>query len=219
VISVVIPTFDEAAALPALLGALAGVDEVIVVDGGSRDDTVAIASRAGASVIVAPRGRGTQLAAGTAAARGDLLWFLHADTGVPAGAVAALRGTRAAWGCFAVRIASRDPRLRLAAAGMNLRARATGSATGDMAIWARRTLVDQVGGWAPLLAFEDLVFTDRARHLAPAEVLTPAVTTSARRWATHGFTRTMLTMLALRGAYRMGVEPGRLAALYRGEAR
>lgn len=215
VISVVIPTLDEAAALPALLGSLGGVDEVIVADGGSRDETVAIAKGAGATVIVAPRGRGRQLAAGTAAARGDLLWFLHADTGVPAGALAALRAARAPWGCFAVTIGSRDPRLRLTAAGMNLRARRTGSATGDMAIWARRGFVTEVGGWAPLLAFEDLVFTDRARRVARPEVLVPAVTTSARRWQAHGFTRTMLTMFALRGAYRAGVDPGWLGAVYR----
>ncbi|MDP2307061.1 MAG: TIGR04283 family arsenosugar biosynthesis glycosyltransferase [Pseudomonadota bacterium] len=218
-ISVVIPTLDEAAALPALLGSLGGVDEVIVVDGGSRDDTVEIAARAGATVVTAPRGRGSQLAAGTAAARGDLLWFLHADTGVPVGAAAALRATRAAWGCFEVTIASEDPRLRLVAAAMNLRARRTGSATGDMGIWARRPLLAKVGGWVPLLAFEDLVFTDRARRLAPAEVLAPAVTTSARRWNAHGLTRTVLTMLALRAAYRLGADPALLAELYRGEPR
>lgn len=213
-ISVVIPTLDEAERMPALLGSLAGVDEVIVVDGGSRDDTVRIAKRAGATVISAPRSRGLQLAAGTAAARGDLLWFLHADTGVPPGAVAALRATASAWGCFAVTISSGDPRLRLVATAMNLRARLTGSATGDMAIWARRSLVDQVGGWAPLPAFEDLVFTDQARRFAPAEVLEPAVTTAARRWNTHGITRTILKMAALRGAYRLGADPARLARRY-----
>ncbi|MDP2313314.1 MAG: glycosyl transferase, partial [Pseudomonadota bacterium] len=153
------------------------------------------------------------------AARGSVLWYLHADTGVPSGALAALRASTAPWGCFAVALDSHDPRLRCTAFVMNARARLTGSATGDMAIWARRTLVDAIGGWPALAAFEDLAFTDRARAHARFEVLGPPVTTSARRWEARGVTRTMVEMLALRGAYRAGVDPARLARLYEAGAR
>ena len=215
-ISVVVPVLDEAVVLPRLLASLGEVDEIVVVDGGSTDDTCALATAAGARVVRAARGRGAQLQAGVAAARGDRLWFLHADTEVPAGAVAALRAARAEWGCFAVEIGSADLRLRATGALMTLRARLTGSATGDMGIWAGRGLVERVGGWPALRAFEDLVFTDRARAVAAWEVLTPRLTTSARRWEARGITRTMAQMMVLRAAYRLGADPTRLAERYAG---
>lgn len=215
-ISVVVPVLDEAVVLPSLLASLGEVDEIVVVDGGSADATCAIAAAAGARVVRTARGRGAQLQAGVVAARGDLLWFLHADTGVPAGAVAALRAATAEWGCYAVEIGSTDARLRSTGAIMTLRARLTGSATGDMGVWARRGLVERVGGWPALAAFEDLVFTDRLRALARWEVLTPRLTTSARRWEARGITRTMARMMALRAAYRLGADPARLAEAYAG---
>ncbi len=213
-VSVVIPALDEAAALPRLLDAVRGADEIVVVDGGSRDDTVAVAEAGGARVVVAPRGRGTQLAAGAAAARGDVLWFVHADTGVPDGALDVLRSCGAQWGCFVVRIGSPDPVLRWTAHVMNVRARRTGSCTGDMGIWARRDFYAAVGGWPALPAFEDLVFTDRARARVRPAVLEPALTTSARRWEQRGVGRTAAEMLALRWAWRAGVPAERLAGLY-----
>lgn len=211
-VSAVIPTLDEEATLPALLEVLAA-DEIVVADGGSRDRTIAIAHAYGARVVTAAGGRGPQLAAGAAAATGELLWFVHADTGVSPVAAAAIRAANAEWGCFEVRI--EGLRLGVVAAGMNLRARLTGSCTGDMAIWCRRSLYDTVGGWPALAAFEDLAFTDRARASAPWEVLTPPVTTSARRWQAAGTTRTIAWMVALRAAYRLGAPPERLAEVYR----
>lgn len=247
-LSVVIPTLEEAAALPRLLAGLgrpgaaraaraggwvagsaraarsAGApppagpdtpDEIVVVDGGSVDATVAIAEAAGARVVRAARGRGRQLAAGAAAARGDRLLFLHADTVVPPGALAAVRAASGRWGCFAVRFDTGDPRLRWTAAVMNARARATGSCTGDMGIWFDRAFLETLGGWSALDAFEDLVLTDAARARARPSVLTPALTASARRWARRGVTRTVAKLLAIRWAYRLGAPPERLATLYR----
>lgn len=213
-VSVVVPTLDEEAALPRLLAAVRAADEVIVVDGGSRDGTRAVAAAAGARVLTAPRGRGAQLAAGARAATGDVFWFLHADTDVPEGALAALRAARAPWGCFAVHIASPDPRLRLTAALMTRRARRSGSCTGDMGLWARPDFYAAVGGFPALAAFEDLVFTDAARARARPEVLTPALGTSARRWERHGVNRTVSRLWALRLAYRLGAPPERLAGFY-----
>ncbi len=218
-VSVVIPALNEARALPALLGQLAAADEVLVVDGGSTDATVRIARDAGVAVLDAPRGRGRQLAAGAAAATGDVFWFLHADTGVPGGALDALRAADAPWGCFSVRIPSDDVRLRAATAIMNVRARRTGSCTGDMGIWARRAFYADIGGFPPLDALEDLVFSDKARARDRGAVLAPVLTTSARRWEERGVARTLATMVTLRAAYRCGVAPARLARLYRGAPR
>jgi rSAM/selenodomain-associated transferase 2 len=211
-LSAVIPTLDEAALLPALLAALRPqVDEIVVVDGGSRDGTAALAHEAGARVVTTRPGRAHQLDTGAAAARGDRLWFVHADTLLPEAAGRALRAAAPRWGCFAVRIASDDVRLRFSGAWMTARARLTGSCTGDMAIWCDRALFERLGGFATPAAFEDLDFADRARSAEPWAVLDPAVTTSARRWERNGVGRTIVSLWALRLGHRLGLDPERLA--------
>lgn len=212
-VTAVVPVLNEARALPALLDALAGeVDEIVVVDGGSTDGTAARCG--GVRFLQGMRGRGPQMNAGAAVADGDLLWFVHADTRVPPGAGAALRRTLGEWGCFATEVEGRDPRLRWTGWWMTRRAYRTGSCTGDMGIWARRAFFTALGGFAPLAAFEDLEFSDRARARTPACVLRPAIGTSARRWTQEGVSRTLVRMLALRIAYRAGVDPDRLAGHY-----
>lgn len=221
-LSVVVPTLDEAARVGALVARLqAEADEIVVVDAGSADGTAALAEAAGARVLQGPRGRGAQLHAGARAARGELLWFLHADSTVPPGAGEALRQAARthAWGCFRTEIPSSDPRLRWTAWIMNLRAEITGSATGDMGIWARRGFYEALGGFEPLPAFEDLSFTDRARVFADWAVVSPPLQTSPRRWEVEGVRRTMVRMLRLRWAYRFGADPAELAALYRSRPR
>ena len=213
-ISVIVPTLDEEERLAGLLADVRGA-EIVVVDGGSSDGTLAVARAAGATVVVAPRGRGTQLAAGVEAARGDRLWFLHADVRIDPGAVSAVEAAAGPWGCFAVRFDVDDPRLRFTAAWMNARARRSGAITGDMGIWVDRSLYDDLGGFPPLASFEDLVFTDRARRVVRPQVLLPPLVLSARRWVRRGYARTTLEHWGLRGAYRLGVPPSRLASLYR----
>ncbi len=215
--SAIVPTLDEAAAIGPLVTRLREeVDEVVVVDGGSADATRRLARDSGAVVVEARGGRGPQLDAGAAAARGDLLWFLHADSRVPFGLGAAVRAAagRARWGCCAVAIEADRPLLRWTSAVMNRRARWTGACSGDMGIWATRTFFDQIGGFGGLPAFEDLDFSDRARAKAAWVVVEPALGTSARRWESEGGRRTAARLLALRVAYRLGVDPARLAARY-----
>ncbi|RME28696.1 MAG: glycosyl transferase [Deltaproteobacteria bacterium] len=151
-----------------------------------------------------------------------MLWFVHADSRLDRDAGAAIRRAAAEgarWGCMSVSIDSRDPRLWLVAGAMNLRARLTGACSGDMGIWATRALYEEVGGFAPLAAFEDLVFADRARRIASCRVLPVPIVTSARRWEQAGTGRTIAWMWALRLAYRVGVPPARLARLYRPDHR
>jgi glycosyltransferase involved in cell wall biosynthesis len=158
-ISVVIPTLNAAARLPATLAALvpAAVDglvkEVVVADGGSTDDTLAVAEDAGARVVTAERGRGRQLAAGCAAARGAWLLALHADTRLPEGwALAAARHMaerpeRAGW--FRYRLDDPAPVARLWEAGVGLRCRVLAAPYGDQGLLLSRTLYDAAGGYPP----------------------------------------------------------------------
>lgn len=218
-ISAVIPTLDEERCIGALVLAVRSlVDEVIVCDGGSTDETVLRAADAGARVVTGARGRGAQLDLGARTAVHERLWFLHADSRVHPHAGEALRAATGPWGCFATRIDSADPRLRFTAAGMTLRARWTGVCSGDMGLWADRRYFEALGGFGNT-AFEDLAFADRARRQDPCEVLDPLLLTSARRWQSEGVTNTVLRFWMIRLGYRVGVEPGRLAGVYRSRPR
>jgi len=220
-LSIVVPVLDEAAGLGARLAALqplrARGAELIVVDGGSRDGTPALAAPLADRVLSAPRGRASQLNAGADAARGDVLLFLHADTRLPADADAliaqALAGG-ARWGRFDVRIEGRHPGLPLVAALMNLRSRLSGIATGDQAVFVRRALFRRVGGFAPLPLMEDVALSARLRREARPACLRARVVTSGRRWDSHGFWRTVLLMWRLRAAFALGADPQALAARY-----
>ena len=216
-LSVIIPVLNEAERLSGLLAQLHARlpvgSERIVADGGSRDDSIRAAIRAGARVVTAIRGRGPQQNAGAAAASGEVLWFVHADSGIPEGLPEAVLQAAAAgrWGCCAVEIDDPDPRLSLTARLMNRRARRTGACTGDMGIWMHRNFFEELGGFPSWVAFEDLSLSDRARALELPQVVTPALITSARRWRARGVNRTVLRLWALRAGWRAGLSPERLS--------
>jgi rSAM/selenodomain-associated transferase 2 len=218
---IVIPVLDEAPTLAARLQALQGLRQrgarVVVVDGGSQDDTLAIASAHADLALLAPRGRASQMNAGAAAFPADVWLFLHADTTLPDNADALVqRATsgRSGWGRFDVRIDSPRPLLRLVSTMMNLRSRWTGITTGDQALFVRHDLFAQIGGFPDLPLMEDIAISRRLkRHGRPA-CLTACVTTSARRWERHGVWRTILLMWRLRAAYFLGADPKALAIHY-----
>ncbi len=221
-LSIVLPVLDEAAGIASTLDTLAPLcaagHETIVVDGGSRDDTVEQVRRAGHHAIDGPRGRARQMNAGAALATGDVLLFLHADTRLPADADALIaRGLHggALWGRFDVRIEGRSALLPTVAALMNLRSRATGIATGDQAIFVRRELFQRLGGFADQPLMEDIELSRRLRALGRPACLRPPVYTSGRRWDTHGAWRTVFLMWRLRWLYWRGVAPEVLARAYR----
>jgi rSAM/selenodomain-associated transferase 2 len=222
-LSIVMPVLDEAARIESTFAALAALRarrsfELIVADGGSRDDTVARCAGAADHVLSAPRGRARQMNAGAALARGGVLLFLHADTLLPAHAPAlveqALRDK--AWGRFDVRISGRSPWLPIVAAFMNARSRLTGIATGDQALFMRREAFDAVGGFPDQPLMEDIEICKRlrARCGAPACLRERAVT-SGRRWDERGAWRTIVLMWRLRWLYWRGVSADRLAVAYR----
>jgi rSAM/selenodomain-associated transferase 2 len=221
-LSIIIPVLDEAATIAETLAALAPCRargaEVIVVDGGSRDGTLEAARPLADRILTAPRGRGSQMNAGAAAARGDVLLFLHADTRLPPDAdrivVDALEQPSRAWGRFDVTIAGRSPLLRVVAAMMNLRSRITGIATGDQAMFMTREAFTRAGGYPDIALMEDIVLSRRLKRASRPACLAARVTTSGRRWDRDGVVRTILTMWRLRLAFFLGAEPARLAGRY-----
>ncbi len=221
-LSIVVPVLDEAGAIAGHLAALAPLRarsaEVIVVDGGSFDDTVACARSGADRVLAAPRGRASQMNAGAEAATGDILLFLHADTRLPPGADALIYEALAAggrvWGRFDVRIEGRHRLLGLVAALMNRRSRLTGIATGDQAIFVTRDAFERAEGYPDIPLMEDLVLSRRLKRLSRPACLESPVTTSGRRWERHGVVRTILTMWRLRLAFWLGADPHALALAY-----
>ena len=221
-LSIVVPVLDEAAGIEAALQALAPLHargaEVIVVDGGSSDATAQRAAPLANQVLASARGRARQMNACAAAARGELLLFLHADTRLPDAADALLHGAvarGAMWGRFDVHIDGRPALLRLVAALMNQRSRLTGIATGDQAMFVRRDLFQRVGGFPDQPLMEDIELSRRLRALAPPCCLRQRVVTSGRRWETRGVWRTIFLMWRLRWRYWRGESPETLAQAYR----
>jgi rSAM/selenodomain-associated transferase 2 len=220
VLSVVVPALDEEESLPATLRAARrpGVGELIVVDGGSRDATLAVAARLADTVLAAPRGRAVQMNTGAAVARGDVLLFLHADTRLPAGypaAVArALADPAVVAGRFDVRLDADGAAYRLIGRLISLRSRLTRVATGDQAIFVRRAAFERVGGFPLLPLMEDVALSRALKRVGAIACLRDTVVTSARRWERRGVVRTVLLMWLLRAAYYAGVSPARLARRY-----
>jgi len=219
-LSIIIPVLDEAANIEAALRTLAplrarGV-EVIVADGGSRDGTPELARPLADRVIGAPRGRATQMNAGAAIARGDVLLFLHADTQLSDDAdrlvLDGLARTGHAWGRFDVRFDGGG--LALVASMMNLRSRLSGIATGDQAMFVTRAAFEVAGGFPPIALMEDIALSARLKRIGRPLCLAARITTSARRWRRHGILRTILLMWRLRFAYFFGVDPIHLAKAY-----
>lgn len=219
--SIVVPVLDEAATIDGLLDSLAdwrapGV-ELVVVDGGSRDDTLARCQGRADIACPGPRGRARQMNHGAALARGEQLLFLHADTRLPPDAPAAVAQALADrhWGRFDVRIEGRSRWLPVVAALMNRRSRWTGIATGDQAMFVRRSVFQAVGGFPDQPLMEDIELSRRLLRLGRPACLRQHVLTSGRRWDQRGAWRTIVLMWRLRLLYWLGASPERLARAYR----
>jgi rSAM/selenodomain-associated transferase 2 len=213
-LSVCIPALNAAATLPATIASLGEADEIVVADGGSSDGT---ASLPGATIIQAPRGRGTQLHAAAQAAKGDWLLFLHADTSLATGWRAAAQAHIAAHpgkaAAYRFRLADPAWQARVIERGVAVRARALALPYGDQGLLISRVLYEQLGGYRPLPLMEDV---DLVRRIGRnrLRLLPHNAVTSAERWRREGwFTRSARNAHLLL-LYRLGASPERLARLY-----
>ncbi|RMF66016.1 MAG: DUF2064 domain-containing protein [Cyanobacteria bacterium J069] len=221
VLSIIIPTLNEADVLPQLLAALppSGALEVIVADGGSQDDTRAIAQQYGAVVIQAEPGRACQMNAGAAAAIGKTLLFLHADTRLPEHFASLVQQTLAqagvVLGAFDLSIDGALPGLRWVERGVRWRSRWLGLPYGDQALFLRAETFWQLGGFLAVPILEDLKLVQRAKRLGKVAIAPAAVSTSARRWETLGVLQTTLINQGVLLAAALGVPLGRITQFYR----
>jgi len=221
-LSVIVPSLNEAEYIQSTLAPLQrmrarGV-EIVLVDGGSNDETVSLARPLTDQVIQSARGRALQMQAGVDTSRGCVLWFLHADTRVPDNAdqliLEALKDGLSGWGRFDVTFSGGHVLLRTVAWLMNRRSRLTGIATGDQAIFIRRELFDRIGGFQSIPLMEDIALSRALKQYVRPVCIKQTIESLPRRWKKHGIIRTILTMWGLRLAYFLGVSPEQLAKYY-----
>lgn len=230
-LSIIIPLLNEAGNLPELIAHIVRLDpapqQVILVDGGSVDGSVAITNNVLKStetaqsainwrIIESTVGRAQQMNAGAMLATGDVLLFLHADTELPADAIDNVQQAVAQydWGRFDVGLDSREPLLKIVGLMINQRSRLMGIATGDQAIFIKKSVFEQIGGYPDQPLMEDIELCKRLKKIARPACLKSKVITSARRWQQHGTWRTIFLMWHLRFDYWRGVSPNVLKQRY-----
>ena len=229
-ISVIIPTLNEERTIAATLAHTAslGFAELIVVDGGSTDETPALlesyrlktrfSALSPVHWVTAPPGRARQMNEGAKASHGEILLFLHADTQLPRDANTvinrALADRRMVGGRFDVRFDRPSMWGTIISKTMNWRSRLSGLATGDQALFVRRPIFEQMGGFADMPLMEDIEFSGRLKQAGATAALTATVTTSFRRWEQQGPLRTILLMWTLRFLYWIGISPSHLVKWY-----
>lgn len=228
-LSIIIPVLNEADTIRDHLSRLQVYrergHELILVDGGSSDQTVTNATSLVDILSVCERGRARQMNAGAELANNDILVFLHADTSLPEAAdeliIGSLRTSGRVWGRFDLRLSGKSGLLRIIERAINWRSRWTGVATGDQALFMTREAFGTVDGYREQPLMEDVEMTKRLRGLSAPVCLSQPVITSSRRWESQGIVKTVLLMWRLRLAYFLGADPVVLSRRYyanRGES-
>ncbi len=221
-LSIIIPTLNEEQTIATTLERLdisANDVEVIIVDGQSTDKTKKLLQHYNVKVLDSSRGRSSQMNIGANAAQGEILLFLHADTYLPPDYQVKIESSLSrrdkCWGYFDIRLDGHGLIFRIIEKMINLRTAITCIASGDQAIFIRRSTFKQIGGFADIALMEDIAISHRLKHLSrPSRITSPAVT-SSRRWNEHGIIRTILLMWSLRLSYYIGIDPGRLKTRYK----
>ncbi|WP_414622398.1 TIGR04283 family arsenosugar biosynthesis glycosyltransferase [Calothrix sp. CCY 0018] len=222
-ISIIIPTLNESKNIQATLSStqISTNVEVIVVDGGSKDNTVDIVESLGVKVITGYQNRARQMNAGAKNATGDILLFLHADTVLPADFDAMIRTAMqqplTVAGAFALRINATQPGLRLIEWGVKLRSKWFNMPYGDQAIFMTKDKFNDIGGFPELPIMEDFELIRNLKSLGKITFIPVPVITSPRRWLKKGILQTTLINQIVIIAYFLGVSPQRIRSWYRGE--
>ncbi|WP_066378527.1 TIGR04283 family arsenosugar biosynthesis glycosyltransferase [Anabaena sp. CA = ATCC 33047] len=220
-ISVIIPTLNEAANITAVINTINPRinTEIIVVDGGSQDETVALAQSLGVKVISSSPGRAVQMNAGATVANGEILLFLHADTRLPMGfdemIASALQQPQVVAGAFELRIDAALGGLRWVEKGVNWRSRLLQMPYGDQAIFITKSIFEKIGGFPELPIMEDFELIRRLQRIGKITIIPVPVVTSARRWIKKGVFKTTLINQIVIIAYLLGVKPERIRQWYR----
>ncbi len=219
-LTVIVPTLNEAAHLGASLSSLPREAEVVVTDGGSTDETISIATRAGARVVTGSRGRARQMNRGVDAARGDTLLFLHADCTLGPDAYHQLETALdddddVIGGSFRMSIRDASWGLKWIAATSNARARYLQTPYGDQALFVRRSAFEKLGGFPEIPFMEDVALVRKLKRLGKLVRVNETVTTGARHWQQLGSVRTTLLNWSMVTLYLLGVPAERLEPYYR----
>jgi len=219
-ISIIIPCLNEEDNIGTLIHSLKkwhSEIEVIVVDGGSNDNTVAIAKPLADQFIEATSGRANQLNKGAEQAKGELLWFIHADTIIPKTAFMQLikiQTQKNLWGRFDVYLSGQHWAFRMIEFMMNQRSRLTGIATGDQGIFINHQLFKEIGGFPNLKLMEDIEISTRLKKVCPPLCLKQKIITSSRRWQENGIFKTILKMWWFRLSWFFGANDQKLQEKY-----
>jgi len=220
-ISIIIPVLNEEKKLPDLLNHLQTFreqgHELIIVDGGSNDNSLMLAQVSTDNVIVSKKGRAIQMNSGASVAKGEVLLFLHSDTFLPETALNTITDIvqDSFWGRFDVRLSSNKFIFRIIESFINIRSRLTSINTGDQAIFIETRLFNAVGGFPEIALMEDVAISKKLKNIILPICLQQKVITSSRRWENRGVISTVLLMWKLRLYYFFGVSPDRLNQLYR----
>ncbi len=220
-LSIVIPVLNESGQIEACLKTLQGLRQlgaqVIVVDGGSADNTATLAKPGADQIIVSGAGRATQMNAGAALAQHKWVLFLHVDTWLPEkmpDIVMAWNYSKSKWGFFSVRLNSDRLAFRFIEWFMNRRSYYTGIGTGDQCQFVDREIFEQVNGFADIPLMEDIELSKRLKRVSRPLVVVAKATTSVRKWQDEGILKTVLKMWRIRLAYYFGAAPEQLAEKY-----
>ena len=220
-LSIIIPVYNEAKNITALLRRLRDYrfqgHEVIVVDGGSSDNSFDCAMGLVDKLLMSNQGRALQMNVGAEQAEGDVLLFLHADTHLPKDAdklIASVIDKDEIWGRFNVSLSGQHVFFRIIETMINFRSCITGIATGDQAIFVKRSIFEQIGAYPEIKLMEDVALSKRLKSHGKPVCINERVMTSSRRWEEKGIVKTVLLMWRLRLMYFLGVSPEKISSLY-----
>ncbi len=221
-LSIIVPVLNQSRTMIDTMSALKPFRqrgaEIIVVDGGSDDDTAVLAHPFADRVVKGPRGRAAQMNEGAKVASGFIFLFLPTDTTLPADADTQVMIGRArdtsVWGRFDMRLTGRHPLLPIVARLLNRRSRSSGIASCEQAIFVQRETFFRIGGFTDIPVMEDVEISKRLRAISPPICVTSRVTVPAKRFDRDGLWTTLRTMWIMRLRYRMGMKPEEILKRY-----
>jgi rSAM/selenodomain-associated transferase 2 len=222
-LSIIIPTLNEGENILPTLTCLDQLEkhtiEIILVDGGSQDNTLEISRPYVDTILTSGKGRARQMNLGAKHASGHILWFLHADSLIPDNAdqliINNLQQTHYAWGRFNIQLSGSKWVFRIIERFINTRSRLTSIATGDQGIFVLRKEFEKINGYADIPLMEDIELSKQLKKISSPACLKQTIMTSSRRWESNGIIKTVMLMWYLRFAYFTGTPAAKLAQLYK----